>query len=187
MKKALQKQEGFTLVELMIVVVIIGVLSAVAIPAFINYVQRSKTSEVGANLKALFTGAATYYTREFTSADGRTVASSCGVAAIEIDGITVGNQKYDPTVVYPGTPDAPTSYDALGFSPADPLYYLYNIPTAPAADCNNAPNTEGIYVFQAVGDVNNDATLELFTQNVSSAPDNNLKRDGAVIETTAAP
>ena len=36
---------GFTLVELMIVVVILGILAAVAIPAFTRYVKRSKTSE----------------------------------------------------------------------------------------------------------------------------------------------
>ena len=64
MNKLLSKKEGFTLIELMIVVAIIGILAAIAIPAFVNYVKRSKTSEAGANLKSLFTGAAAYYERE---------------------------------------------------------------------------------------------------------------------------
>jgi type IV pilus assembly protein PilA len=47
---------GFTLVELMIVVAIIGILAAIAIPNFIRFQARSKQSEVKTNLKAIFTG-----------------------------------------------------------------------------------------------------------------------------------
>jgi type IV pilus assembly protein PilA len=45
---------GFTLIELMIVVAIIGILSAVAIPNFIRFQARAKQGEAKANLKALF-------------------------------------------------------------------------------------------------------------------------------------
>ena len=52
---------GFTLIELMVVVSIIGVLAAVAVPVFIKYLKQSKTSEAYTQLKVLADSAAQYY------------------------------------------------------------------------------------------------------------------------------
>lgn len=55
-----KKAQGFTLVELMIVVAIIGILAAIAIPAFIKYIKRSKASEANGIVKKMQDGAKSY-------------------------------------------------------------------------------------------------------------------------------
>jgi type IV pilus assembly protein PilA len=55
MRKMFHKQEGFTLIELMIVVAIIGILAAIAIPNFLQYQMKSRQSEAKTNLQAIRT------------------------------------------------------------------------------------------------------------------------------------
>ncbi|MCP9440871.1 MAG: prepilin-type N-terminal cleavage/methylation domain-containing protein, partial [Nitrospira sp.] len=55
MKRVFNKQEGFTLIELMIVVAIIGILAAIAIPNFLQYQMKSRQSEAKTNLQAIKT------------------------------------------------------------------------------------------------------------------------------------
>ena len=59
--KALKRQDGFTLVELMVVVAIIGLLSAVAIPNFKKYQAKSKTSEAKLQLSAIYTAETAFF------------------------------------------------------------------------------------------------------------------------------
>jgi type IV pilus assembly protein PilA len=59
--QSLKRQDGFTLVELMVVVAIIGLLSAVAIPNFKKYQAKAKTSEAKLQLSAAYTAQQSFY------------------------------------------------------------------------------------------------------------------------------
>jgi len=56
-----RNNKGFTLIELMIVVAIIAILAAIAIPNFLNFVSRTRRSEVKSNLSAIYKAEVSYF------------------------------------------------------------------------------------------------------------------------------
>ena len=78
MKRSIQK--GFTLIELMIVVAIIGILAAVALPQYQSYTVRSKVSQVVTSLGGIQTCIGEQYQANGTMADS-VVSALCSVAA----------------------------------------------------------------------------------------------------------
>ncbi len=61
MLKSLRSQKGFTLIELMIVVAIIGILAAIAIPNFLRYQAKSRQSEAKTNLAGIFVAETSFF------------------------------------------------------------------------------------------------------------------------------
>lgn len=115
-------QQGFTLIELMIVVAIVGILAAIALPAYQDYTIRAKVSEGLARAAEAKTSVAEYYSSKgtlgaFTASAGFNSASAgnvksvkCGSSGCGIIEVTMSApvQVKDTSFVLSATPSATT-------------------------------------------------------------------------------
>ncbi|MCF8146360.1 MAG: prepilin-type N-terminal cleavage/methylation domain-containing protein [Deltaproteobacteria bacterium] len=80
-------QKGFTLIELMIVIAIIGILAAIAIPQFNSYRKRAYNASANTDIKNAYTAAQAYFVDNPTGTVTTTILLSYGLNTSE--GVTV--------------------------------------------------------------------------------------------------
>ena len=79
----MKKDKGFTLVELMVVIVIVGILAAVAIPKFMDASHKAKASEFPTQLTAIYTGQQAYSAE--TGSFASTLSTLKDLAGVDVD------------------------------------------------------------------------------------------------------
>ena len=166
-----RKSKGFTLIELMIVVAIIAILAAIAIPQYKKFQLKSKTTEAKANIGSIKT-AEEAFMAEHDVYIGTNVYPTAGVNAAG------AKQTWDCP--------ANTDFDVIGFQPAGDVYYAYQVTTTndgtvptgyTAADAGtdmcisaaadlDADGTNGEFGYATDND--NDGTIDVATTSLIS-------------------
>ena len=95
--KSAKSTAGFTMIELMVVVIIVGVLAMIAVPIYTNYVRKARVSEASARFGDLLT-AAKAFAQEFNDGDGSTDWPAVGNSAFIGDLTPGANFTYLHTV-----------------------------------------------------------------------------------------
>lgn len=131
MKCLRDHRAGFTLIEMMIVVAIIGILVAIAVPAFFNYQLRAKRSEAYGNLAAIARSEESYFAANGLYVDtGNSFPGAAG------------------PVKQTWTAAADAAFSTIGYRPEGNVYFDYEVYTG--CGCVNC------FTATAYGDLDND-------------------------------
>jgi type IV pilus assembly protein PilA len=161
MKKFHTRKGGFTLIELMIVVAIIGILAAIAIPNFLRFQLKAKTSEGKTNLAAIRTAEESYYS-EFgiyvsANASPAEPGENLKIAFDNVDGLNNG-------------------FDRLGWTPEGYVFFNYGVATSGSE-----------YTATAGADIDKDANPQTWGYKKGTEGAKDLSKGGTCVETFLTP
>jgi len=141
MLRKLRSKKGFTLIELMIVVAIIGILAAIAIPNFLRFQAKSKQSEAKTNLGGIFTAQIAFF------GDNNFFGNFAQIAWAP-----TGTARYTYySGAYTGSVSASSPNDNAGST------------LAANTEPTGLARTDNTFVIGASGNIDTDATLDQWT------------------------
>lgn len=133
------RKGGFTMIEMMVAVAIIGVLASVAIPAFQNYQNRSRRAEAFANLGAIAKLEKSYFS-EYSAYVAVTPQPAGAPSSTKL----------------PWDAAAEAAFGTLGFRPDGAVFYTYDV-NVDVAQCPQ----QDCFTASAYGDADSDLQLAL--------------------------
>jgi prepilin-type N-terminal cleavage/methylation domain-containing protein len=136
--RSAEQRQGFTLIELMIALAIIGILASIAVPQYEAFLFRAKRTELPLNLDAIRLAEHAYHAQwDFYT--------TCVLSPTAVPGRAMVN--------FPATETTALDWNQLGWTPDGRVYGQYRV------TANNAYGEEADFTADAFGDIDGDGNL----------------------------
>jgi type IV pilus assembly protein PilA len=127
-----QEDRGFTMIELLVVVVIIGVLVAIAVPVYLNYRKGAANKSAASDVRGAITAVEQYYTENNNTYPDNNASTGIGVNVdLKTGATTKGVITVSPgnRVSFTNDPGTSTSYHICGVNDDGGQVYIYDSST----------------------------------------------------------
>ena len=157
----LREERGFSLVELMIVVAIMAILAAIAIPSFMRFQLKAKTSEATSNIAAI-RGCEVAYETENDEYLGCAIAPRGAASPPAADALNDTKTAW--------ADNAGGTFEMIGFAPEGAVRYAYDVLCADTTT----------FAVHAYGNLDEDDTIQTFTIDLADDDYPNVERSGDI-------